>query len=126
MGSAVQKRLNSAQVLQVLAQITSWMADGHSPRNAQLKAMTELGMARTTAGRYVASAIAHLQADNQTEPIESKRARMVAHLEALEQRALENTMTWTTNGEEVTTPKPDFKAAVSALALKAKIEGLDK
>lgn len=111
-----------------LSTIEGWLAEGMLPRQAASRAMKPppdgLGLERRTANRYVGAAIARLQGDATLEPTESKRARIVAMLQAQIQRALSLKRTFVTNGEAVTYDSPDLKAANQAIVALAEIEGV--
>lgn len=73
----------------VLARIhllQTWLAEGMTPSSAALRAQEPephgLGLSRATANRYTGEAIRYLCRDDQIEPMESKRARLVAILQA--------------------------------------------
>ena len=117
-----------ARVVQQLDVVEGWMASAVTPRQAVARAMRPapegLGMTRHNANRYVSAALARLQSDGAIEPIESKRARMIATLHAQVQRALSLKRTYEQDGKVVSYDNPDLKAANSALSLLAQIDGL--
>lgn len=115
-------------VLDRLDTIESWIRDGVGPRRLAAKAQRPppdgLGLSRTTANRYVAATLLRLQRDGETEPIETKRARIVAMLEGQIQRALNKTRIDRHNGESVEYACPDLAAANTAILALAEIEGV--
>ncbi len=104
--------------------VMNWLAQC-PPRQCSLKVMREFGVTRDVSDRYVATATALMRRDNDSEPIESKRARMIASLEHIADRAMKNTRTYTNkDGETVDYASPDYRGAIAAKALIADIEGL--
>lgn len=91
----------------------------NNPRQTAKALKARFGVSRRTADRYVSSALRLMVEDATAEPIESKRARMVARLEGVAKTALAAT---NSEGEAV----PDLRSATAALALLATIEGLTK
>lgn len=117
-----------AAVAERIEVVEGWLAEGMSPRRAARQAQQPppagLGLQRVTANRYVAAALLRLQRDSTAEPLESKRARIVAMIHENIRAAKANVRTWVTEGGEVSQPAPDYKAINGALALLAEIEGV--
>ncbi len=117
-----------ATIVDRLGTIETWLAEGLTPRQAQLRAMQPpprgFGQARITATRYVAAALHRMQQDTTQEPVESKRARSIAFWNAQIQRALSATRTYQQNGETHEYPCPDLKAANQARMALDVIEGV--
>ena len=95
------------------------LAACNNPRQTAKALKARFGVSRRTADRYVSSALKLMVQDAMAEPLESKRARMVARLEGVAKTALA-----ATDSEGV--PTPDLRSATAALALLATIEGLTK
>ena len=128
--TARARAFDIAAVVDRLTKVEEWLASGITPRHAVSRALKPppVGFCqdRRTATRYVSAALARLQQDSTREPIESKRARLVAMLHAQIERALNQERTFCQNGETVTYPCADLKAANQAISLLAQIEGLSK
>lgn len=121
---APNPRARLLEIVERLDRVERWLADGLTPRQASAKARETMALSRWTANRYVAAALKRLHDDGQTEPIESKRARMVATLNSITQRALANQRTYEQDGEVKVYDAPDFKAALGAQALLAEIQSI--
>jgi hypothetical protein len=120
-----------ATIVSRMERVEGWLASGMQPRRAAAEARKPqsdggLGLNRTSANRYVAAALARMHSDAAIEPIESKRARMIATLHRQVERALGHKRKFETNGKVVEYDAPDLKAANQALSLLAEIEGLKR
>ncbi len=121
-----------ATVVERLGLIEDWLALGLSPRQAATRAMKPdtgdgkggFGITRSYAERFVGAALKRLHRDATGEPVESKRARSIAFWQGQMQRALNATRTFAQNGEAISYPCPDLKAANQARAALDAIEGV--
>jgi hypothetical protein len=119
-----------AAVVERVEHCEHWLASGMSPRRAAKQAQEPLprglGLSRWAANRYVGTALERLKQDDSLEPIESKRARIVAMLHAQIERALAQKRQWVHDGQVQEYDAPDLKAANTAIGLLAEIEGVKK
>lgn len=118
------------EIVERLDRVERWLAAGMAPRHVAAEARKPppkgLGLNRWSANRYVAAALKRLHEDVQTEPIESKRARMIATLNAQVQRGLDLKRTYEQDGEIKVYDAPDLKAVNTALSLLIQVQGLDR
>lgn len=120
-----------------LVQIAEWMASGATPRKAAARARDELGLSRRQADSYVSAVLRRLAQDAAMEPVESKRARVVAMLTDSIEQAKAKRKQWFEDGngdrceacgklagEWISEPDPDHKAVASLTASLVTVEGL--
>ena len=124
--SSRARAINIATVVARVERCEAWLCAGMPPRRVQRQAEKPepegLGLTRMTAGRYVAAAIERLQSDNMLEPIESKRARIVAMVHSQIEGALSHVRAFEQDGKVITYACPDRKAAIAATKLLAELE----
>lgn len=112
--------------------VTSWLAAGKTPRQASTMARDEFSLTRRQADKYVAVALKRLADDNAAEPLESKRARVLAMaydtIRQADERQKVVNLGRAADGEPMSEviPDPDLRARTAALELIAKIEGVVK
>lgn len=109
--------------------IATWLASGLTPRQAMRRATKPppvgLGLPRSTAQRYVAYTLRALASDAMQEPLESKRARIIAAAHSALQAAAAKTRKVYDQGDVVAEEQdPDTRSMIAALDLIAKLEGL--
>ena len=116
--------------LRSLRLIWERLGAGMTPRAVSTELMERNDYSRATADRWVGSALRVLHEDGATEPIESKRARIVTMALGGYEKAMAREKGFLVStfedGERVSTLEkmtdPDFKAAAAFLAILAKIE----
>ncbi len=119
------RAIDISAVVDCLDQIETWLAGGLSPRQAEVKARNTWNMRRVKSAQLVGAALRRMHKDTTGEPVESKRARSIAFWQAQQQRALDRKKyTILNDGEQVSTPDPDLKAANQARAALDAIEGV--
>jgi hypothetical protein len=109
-----------------LSQIGDWMAQGLPPRAAASRAQKELGLSRRQADAYVSTCLRRLAMDSAAEPVESKRARVVAMLHESIASAKAKRKQWyeESTGRWEERPDPDHKAVATLLGNLVTVEGL--
>lgn len=125
-------RLSITDQLARIDKVTAWLASGMTPRQTSTKCKEEYGLRRYQADRYVAVALKRLQSDGADEPIESKRARLLAmHYETV-RMAEARTRTVGAGRDNIgnelkeTIPDPDLRARTAALEAIERLEGVTK
>jgi hypothetical protein len=116
-----------AVVVERIECIEQWLSRGTHPRRAAKRAQKPppegLGLSRHTAQRYVAVALGRLMSDQAMEPIESKRARLIAMAHAGVESALSAERHYENkHGEHKSYPQPDHRAAATYLDLLVRLE----
>lgn len=104
--------------------VTTWLATGHTPRQCSTKARDGFRVGRRHADRYVAYALKRLAKDNADEPLESKRARILAIAYGNVVKASKRKRVVATKESVEEFDDPDVGGSNGALALIAKIEGI--
>jgi hypothetical protein len=104
--------------------VTTWLATGLTPRQCSTKARDSFRVGRRHANRYVAWALKRLAKDNSDEPIESKRARVLAIAYGNVVKASKRKRVVVTKESVEEFDDPDIGGSNGALALIAKLEGL--
>jgi hypothetical protein len=108
-----------------LQTMLGWLGEGLTPRQVADRAAKTFGIGRHTASQYAATAVAILQRDNKQEPLESKKARVVATTTNVLQMAMGQAHSYVTkDGVRHIAAKPDLKAATAALQFLAELEGV--
>lgn len=125
---ATQPLGGTLAILSDLHRVVDMLAAGKTPRDAAMELAQTEGMSRRNAQRYVAAALAMLVRDQAAEPVEVKRARIIAMAQAGYERAMARERGFLVKAGEgqqavVRVPDPDTKGAAMFLALLAKIEG---
>lgn len=117
--------VKTVEILRELDYVIDLLASGYLVRAAANKLVSERGYSRKQANRYVSAALKRLQADQNLEPIESKRARVIASATKVLRDALTAKKTWVNEetGESKEYDVPDHKSALKALELLGKLEG---
>lgn len=105
------------------------IAEGVPPREVVQRLVDRHGIKRRQANRHVAAALLVLQADDEGEPIETKRARALARYEHLYRTAMERTRTvtyWVSKEEQAheEVPDPDVATAGKMLGAIVMIQGV--
>jgi hypothetical protein len=129
-GSRVRARDSESFQLRVMVDLM-WVWDrlaaGALPRRVCGELMQRSDCSRHTAQRYVAAALRVLQRDQANEPIESKRARILAMAQAGYEQAMSRERGFVVQTGANTqaiekVPDPDAKGAAMHLAIIARIE----
>jgi hypothetical protein len=114
----------TVEILRRVQKIQDWLAAGALPRKACGLAITEFGISRVQANRYVGSALEMLRKDSDHEPLEAKRARYEAMLQDNIELAKSAKQTWVDRkGDVIEKSVPDLRAANQAIGLLMAMDG---
>ena len=125
----LEPRYTRAHAVKTWQDTNALLANGVAPREVVRRIAERHGIKRQAANRYVAAALLVLQSDEDSEPMESKRARILARYERLYRAAMKKKRAityWVGCDEQAIdyVDDPDIKTAGQMLGAIAMIQGV--